>query len=58
MLFLVIVLIIFLISVIWAYYSLRKERQRHEIEKAKKEMTTGRVIFHASLSDKQEEGDL
>ena len=41
-------LIIFVISIIWAYYSLKKERQRHEIEKAKEEMTTGRVIFHSA----------
>lgn len=41
----------FLISILLAYHSLRKERQRHEIDKAKKEMTTGRVIFHSSSED-------
>lgn len=37
-----------MVSVLWAFHSLKKERQRHEIEKARKEMTTGRVIFHSS----------
>jgi hypothetical protein len=42
------IIILAIISVVWAYYSMLKERQRHEIEKAKKEMETGRVIFHSS----------
>lgn len=42
------IILIAIISITWAYYSILKERQRHEIEKAKKEMETGRVIFHSS----------
>lgn len=41
----------FLISLLLAYHALRKERQRHEIEKAKDEMTSGRVIFHSSADE-------
>jgi len=46
--FFVWIIVLAVISVVWAYYSMLKERQRHEIEKAKKEMSTGRVIFHSS----------
>ena len=48
-------LVILIISIFWAYFSLRKERQRHEIEKAKKEMSTGRVIFHSSSAEENED---
>ena len=48
-------LIILAISVLWAYYSLKKERQRHEIENAKKEMSSGRVIFHSSSAGENED---
>jgi len=48
MLFIFCLIMIAIVSVIWAYYSILKERQRHEIEKAKKEITSGRVIFHSS----------
>ncbi len=48
MLFIFCLIIIAIVSIIWAYYSIVKERQRHEIEKAKEEITTGRVIFHSS----------
>lgn len=51
--FFVWLIIILLISIVWAYYSLIKERQRHEIEKAKEEMTTGRVIFHSSSAHEE-----
>lgn len=43
--------LIFLFSILLAMWSLKKERQRHEIEKAKNEMTTGRVIFHSSSEE-------
>lgn len=46
-------LLILLVSVLFAFWSLKKERQRHEIEKAKKEMTTGRVIFHSSSEEEK-----
>lgn len=48
MIFFVWVLILAAISILWAYLSVKKERQRHEVEKAKKEISTGRVIFHSS----------
>ena len=48
MLFLIWMFALAILSIIWAFHSLKKERQRHEIEKARKEMTTGRVIFHSS----------
>lgn len=48
MLFVFCMIAIAVVSVVWAYHSLLRERQRHEIDKAKKEMTTGRVIFHSS----------
>lgn len=48
MIFILCMLMLMVISIIWAYYAILKERQRHEIEAAKKEITTGRVIFHSS----------
>ena len=48
MLFYFWIIVLVIISIVWAYYSMLKDRQRHEIEKAKKEMSTGRVIFHSS----------
>lgn len=48
-------IIILAISVAWAYYSLKKERQRHEIDTAKKEMSSGRVIFHSSSAHENED---
>ena len=48
MLFLIWMVALAIISIIWAFDSLKKERQRHEIEKARREMTSGRVIFHSS----------
>lgn len=48
MFFIFCLIIMAVISVVLAYYSMLKERQRHEIETAKKEITTGRVIFHSS----------
>lgn len=55
MIFFTWMLIILVISVLWAYYSLKKERQRHEIDKAKKEMSSGRVIFHSSSAGENED---
>lgn len=48
MLFILCLIAMALISVVWAYYSILKERERHEVEKAKEEMSSGRVIFHSS----------
>jgi hypothetical protein len=44
-------ILIAIVSVFWAYYSLKKERERKEIENAKDEITKGRVIFHSSSAD-------
>ena len=49
------ILIIAAISILWAFYSLKKERQRHELEKAKEEMSRGRVIFHSSKAPDSED---
>ena len=51
MIFIIVLIIILIISILWAFRSLKVERQRHEIDKAKKEMSTGRVIFHSSASE-------
>jgi preprotein translocase subunit YajC len=42
------IMIIAIISFLWALISLRKEKNRHEINKAKEEIAKGRVIFHSS----------
>jgi hypothetical protein len=55
MTFIIWMILILGVSILWAYYSLRRERQRHEIEKAKKEMSTGRVIFHSSSATQNED---
>jgi len=55
MAFIIWMILIFMVSVAWAFYSLKKERQRHEMEKAKKEMSTGRVIFHSSTAGENAE---
>ena len=55
MVFIIWLFILFIVSVVWAYYSLKKERQRHEMENAKKEMSTGRVIFHSSAAGENAE---
>jgi cell division protein FtsL len=47
------ILAIALVSMAWAYLSLKHERQRHEIDSAKKEIETGRVIFHSSSLDSE-----
>ena len=54
MLFVLCMIIIGLISVVWAYFSIVKERQRHEIEKAKEDISTGRVIFHSSSASESD----
>lgn len=54
MLFIFWIIILAIISVVWAYYSMLRERQRHEIEKAKEEMESGRVIFHSSSASESE----
>ena len=48
MIIIFLILIIAAVSIIWAFISLRKERQKHEIEAAKKDLSKGRVIYHSS----------
>ena len=48
------IILIAVISVIWAFISLKKERQRHEIDKAKEEISHGRVIYHSSSEGSSE----
>lgn len=46
------ILIIAIVSVLWALVSLKKERNKREIIDAKNEISKGRVIFHSSdISD-------
>lgn len=42
------IIVLFIASVIWALLSLKKERNRREIDEAKNEMAKGKVIFHSS----------
>ena len=49
------IMLIAIISVVWAFLSLKKERQRHEIDKAKEDISRGRVIFHSSSETKSDE---
>lgn len=42
------ILIILSVSIIWALISLKKEKSRHEINKANEEISKNRVIFHSS----------
>jgi hypothetical protein len=55
MIFLIWMIVIFIVSIFWAYYSLKRERQRHELEKAKTEMSSGRVIFHSASANENED---
>lgn len=42
------IVIILSVSVVWAFISLKKEKNRHEVNKVKEEINKGRVIFHSS----------
>lgn len=42
------ILIILSVSVVWALVSLKKEKNRHEINKVNEEISKNRVIFHSS----------
>lgn len=48
MIFIILVIIIAVISVFLALFSLRRELQKHEVEEARKDILKGRVIFHSS----------
>jgi len=41
------VIIIAAISIALSFVSFKKERQKHEIEEAKKDISRGRVIYHS-----------
>lgn len=58
MLFFLCMFALAVVSVVLAYLSLRKERQRHEIDKAKEDISTGRVIFHSSSAESSSESSL
>ncbi|MBI2621530.1 MAG: hypothetical protein HYW63_02680 [Candidatus Levybacteria bacterium] len=42
------VIIIALISVVWAFIALNRERNKKEMEKAKEDIAKDRVVFHSS----------
>lgn len=44
------IILIGIVSIIWAVVSLVQESNKKEIEEASEEMTKGRVIFHSSGS--------
>ncbi|MBI2031819.1 MAG: hypothetical protein HYT08_04370 [Candidatus Levybacteria bacterium] len=48
------IIIIFLISVVLALFSLRGQSARSEIKKAAKELSKGRVIFHKDQDSSSE----
>ncbi len=44
------VVIIGVISLVWAFIALRKEKSKKELNEAQKDISKGRVIFHSSDS--------
>ena len=48
------IILIAIVSVVWAYYSLKREKEKKELDHAKDEMTKGRVIFHSSSDESAE----
>jgi hypothetical protein len=48
------VIFIATVSVVWALYSIKKEREKKELDHAKDEMIKGRVIFHSSSADESD----
>lgn len=42
------IVVIGIISVVWAAVTLKRERNRKEIEKAREDIAKGRVVFHSS----------
>ncbi len=49
------VIIIAVISFLWALWSLRREKQRSEVELAKDKISKGRVIYYSSDSEPSDE---
>ena len=44
------IVILMLVSVIWALIALKKEKNKKDLNEAKKDIEKGRVIFHSSDS--------
>ena len=44
------IILIAVISIIWAYVALRREKNKKELNEARDEISKGRVIFHSSDS--------
>jgi len=42
------IIVIAAASIIWAFFALKRERNKKELEEAKKDITRGRVVFHSS----------
>lgn len=42
------IILIAIISIFWAFISFKKEKNKRELNEAKKEMAKGKVIFHSS----------
>ena len=42
------ILIIAMISILWAFISLKREKGKKELRRASEEIAKGRVIFHSS----------
>ncbi len=49
------ILILFIVSFIWALVALFRERGRKEMDKAKEEISKGRVIFYSSSEESSSE---
>lgn len=49
--FFVWILFLLAVSFVWAVVSLKKDKSRHEVEKAKSEIAKGRVIYYSSSSE-------
>ncbi len=45
-----IILIIFIISFIWALFSLKKNNEKQDIEKIKRKLNKGRVLYQSHHS--------
>ncbi len=41
------IVVIFFVSIIWSFSSLKREKNKREINEVKKEMSKGKVIFHS-----------
>ncbi len=51
---LVIILIIALISILWAYWSFRQNTKHERLNEVKRDLNKGRVVFYSQSSNKKE----